>query len=45
MGQKRDVTETEKSKMEKCLSDGSNTLEIAKLLRHDHRTIKRFVCE
>ena len=31
------------SKIVKCLSDGCNTLEIAKLLRRNHRTIKRFV--
>ena len=31
MGQKRNLTDTEKSKIVKCLSDGFNTPEIAKL--------------
>jgi len=32
-----------KSKLLKCLSEGCSTLEIAKILGRDHRTIKRFV--
>lgn len=43
MGQKRDLTDSEKSKIEKSLSEGCSTLEIAKILGRDHRTIKRFV--
>ena len=43
MGQKRDLTESEKPKITKSLSEGCNTLEIAKILGCDHRTIKRFV--
>lgn len=42
MGQKRDLTDSEKSKIVKCLSEGCNSLEIAKILGRDHRTIKRF---
>ncbi|KAA8586919.1 hypothetical protein FQN60_000755, partial [Etheostoma spectabile] len=43
MGKKRDLTDSEKSKIVKCLSEGCSTLEVAKILRRDHRTIKRFV--
>ncbi|KAI3371517.1 hypothetical protein L3Q82_024104 [Scortum barcoo] len=40
MGQKRDLTDSEKSK---TLSEGCSTLEIAKILGRHHRTIKCFV--
>lgn len=40
MGQKRGLTDSEKSKNIKHLSEGCSTLEIAKILGHDHRTIK-----
>ena len=43
MGQKRDLTDSEKSKMVKRFLEGRSTLEIAKILGRDHRTIKRFV--
>ena len=43
MGQKRDLTDSERSKIVKSLSEGCSTLEIAKILGRDHRTIKRFV--
>lgn len=43
MGQKRDLTDSEKSKIVRCLAEGCSTLKIAKLLRRDHRTIKRFI--
>ena len=43
MGQKRDLTDTEKSKCFQCFSDGCNNLETAKLFRCDHRTIKGFI--
>ena len=43
MGRKRDLTDSEKSKIVKSLSEGCSTLEIAKILGRDHRTIKRFV--
>lgn len=43
MGQKRDLTDSEKSKIVRCLAEGCSSLEIAKLLKRDHRTIKRFV--
>lgn len=43
MGQKRDLTDSEKSKIVRCLAEGCSSLEIAKLLKRDHRTIKRFM--
>uniref|UniRef100_A0A3Q3LHN4 Tc1-like transposase DDE domain-containing protein n=1 Tax=Mastacembelus armatus TaxID=205130 RepID=A0A3Q3LHN4_9TELE len=43
MGQKMDLTDSEKSKIIKNLSEGCSTLEIAKILGCDHRTIKHFV--
>ncbi|CAL9698388.1 unnamed protein product [Knipowitschia caucasica] len=43
MGQKRDLTDSEKSKIVKCLAEGCSTPEISKILSRDHRTIKRFV--
>ncbi|CAJ0916742.1 unnamed protein product [Ranitomeya imitator] len=43
MGQKRDLTGSEKSKIVRCLAAGCSSLEIAKLLKRDHRTIKRFM--
>ena len=43
MGQKRDLTDFEKSKIVRCLSEGCSSVEIAKLLKRDHRTIKRFL--
>lgn len=43
MGQRRDLTDSEKSKIVKSLSEGCSTLEIAKVLGRDHRTIKHFV--
>ena len=43
MGKKRDLTDSEKSKITKILSEGCSTLEIPKILGHDHRTIKFFV--
>jgi len=36
-------SDSEKSKIVKRLSEGCSTLEIAKILGHDHRTIKCFV--
>ncbi|XP_069583295.1 D-beta-hydroxybutyrate dehydrogenase, mitochondrial-like isoform X2 [Ranitomeya imitator] len=43
MGQKRDLTGSEKSKIVRCLAEGCSSLEIAKLLNCNHRTIKRFM--
>ncbi|CAJ0926263.1 unnamed protein product [Ranitomeya imitator] len=43
MGQKRDLTGSEKSKIVRCLAEGCSRLEIAKLLKCDHQTIKRFM--
>ncbi|KAA8584625.1 hypothetical protein FQN60_008410, partial [Etheostoma spectabile] len=42
VGKKRDLTGSEKSNIVKCLSEGCSTLEVAKILRRDHQTIKRF---
>lgn len=43
MGQKNDLTDSEKSKIIKCLSEGTNPLKISKILGRDHRTIKHFI--
>ncbi|KAJ1193317.1 hypothetical protein NDU88_002616 [Pleurodeles waltl] len=43
MGQKKDLTGSEKSKIVRYLAEGCSTLKIAKLLKRDHRTIKRFI--
>uniref|UniRef100_A0A3P9ASB2 ST8 alpha-N-acetyl-neuraminide alpha-2,8-sialyltransferase 6 n=1 Tax=Maylandia zebra TaxID=106582 RepID=A0A3P9ASB2_9CICH len=43
MGQKKDLTATEKSKIVRYLAEGCSSLKIAKLLKRDHRTIKRFI--
>ncbi|CAJ0926660.1 unnamed protein product [Ranitomeya imitator] len=43
MGQKRDLTGSEKSTIVRCLAEGCSSLEIAKLLKRDHRTIKHFM--
>lgn len=43
MGQKRDLTDSEKSKVVRCLAEGCSSLEIAKLLRSDHRTINSII--
>lgn len=42
MGKKSDLSDSEKSKIVKSLSEGCSTLEISKILGRDHRTIKRF---
>uniref|UniRef100_A0A668TI68 Ubiquitin-like domain-containing protein n=2 Tax=Oreochromis aureus TaxID=47969 RepID=A0A668TI68_OREAU len=43
MGQKKDLTGSEKSKIVRYLAEGCSSLKIAKLLKRDHRTIKRFI--
>ena len=43
MGKKRDLTDTDRLKITSMLGYGSSTLEIAKNMNRDHRTIKRFV--
>ena len=43
MGKKSDLTVQEKESITRELSKGSRTLEIAKVLRRDHRTIKKYV--
>ncbi|CAJ0928030.1 unnamed protein product [Ranitomeya imitator] len=43
MRQKRDLMGSEKSTIVRCLAEGCSSLEIAKLLKRDHRTIKRFM--
>ena len=43
MGKKKDLTQDEKKKIVSRLAEGRKSLEIAKELSRDHRTIKRFV--
>ena len=43
MGKKRDLTTNEKDQIVKLLSNQKTTIEIAKMLSRDHRTIKNFV--
>ncbi|XP_076744904.1 uncharacterized protein LOC143420651 [Maylandia zebra] len=43
MGQKKDLTGSEKSKIVRYLAEGCSSLKIAKLLKRDHRPIKRFI--
>ena len=43
MGKKSDLTVQEKESITRELSKRSRTLEIAKVLRRDHRTIKKYV--
>ena len=43
MGKKRDLTKDEKSNIIAMLSKGDSTITIAKNLKRDHRTIKRFI--
>ena len=43
MGKKRDLTTNEKDQIVKLLSNKKTTIEIAKMLSRDHRTIKNFV--
>lgn len=43
MGKKKDIKDSEKSKIVDLLSEGTSTLEISRVLGRDHRTIKRVV--
>ena len=43
MGKKIDIQAEEKEKMVQLLGEGHSTLEIAKMLGHDHRTIEKVV--
>lgn len=43
MGKRKDLTDTEKAKIVKYLSEGCSTCKIAQILNRDHRTIKKFV--
>ena len=43
MGRKRDLTTIEKDQIVKILSNQKTTIEIARMLSQDHRTIKNFV--
>uniref|UniRef100_A0A8C6PEG7 Tc1-like transposase DDE domain-containing protein n=1 Tax=Nothobranchius furzeri TaxID=105023 RepID=A0A8C6PEG7_NOTFU len=43
MGQKKDLTGSERSKIVRYLAEGCSSLKIAKLLNRDHRIIKRFI--
>ena len=42
MGKKRDFTDADRLKMMSMLGYGKSTLEIAKNMNRDHRTIERF---
>lgn len=42
MGKKSDLTSSEKDAIVQMLADGTNTMEIARQLSRDHRTIKSF---
>jgi len=43
MGKKKDLSGQERAKIVKYLSEGCSTVDIARLLQRDHRTIKNFV--
>ena len=43
-GHNKDITSKEKPDIVKILNDGNTTLEIAKKLNRDHRTIKKRNC-
>ena len=43
MGKKQDLTDADRLKITSMLGYGKSTLEIAKNMNCDHRTIKRFV--
>ena len=40
MDKQKDLTEEEKSTMDRCLAEGRKSIEIAKELCRDHRTVK-----
>ena len=43
MGKKRDLTDADRLKITSMLGYGKSTLEIAKNMNRDHRTMKRFM--
>ena len=43
MGKKRDLTDADRLKISSMLGYGKSTLEIAKNMNRDHRTMKRFM--
>ena len=43
MGRKSDLSETEKNSIVTQLEKGSTTLEIAKMINRDHRTVKKYI--
>ena len=43
MGKKSDLTNVDCTEITSMLGNGMSTLEIAKYMNHDHRTIKKFV--
>ena len=45
MGKKSDLSEKEKNSIRVYMSQGTDTLQISKLLKRDHRTIQRYVKE
>ena len=45
MGKKKDVSAAEKQQIVECLGQGMTTINIAKKLHRDHRTIKKYVAD
>ncbi|KAL6457422.1 hypothetical protein MHYP_G00343850 [Metynnis hypsauchen] len=45
MGKKKDVSAAEKQQIVECLGQGMTTINIAKTLHCDHRTIKKYVAD
>ena len=45
MGRKKDLSQQEKAKIHTLFSEGNDTLEIAKKLGRDHRTVQKYFNE
>ncbi|KAL6467070.1 hypothetical protein MHYP_G00248740 [Metynnis hypsauchen] len=45
MGKKKDVSAAEKQQIVECLGQGMTTINVAKTLHRDHRTIKKYVAD
>ncbi len=45
MGKKYDLSAAKKRQIEQCLGQGMKTLDNSRKLKHDHRTVKRFVAD
>ena len=44
-GKEKDLSPAEKHQIVQCLGQGMKTLDISRKLKHDHRTVKRFVAD